>query len=159
MRITGYAKHRVLNQFFKGSASWTAIRSIKKAVSIPVIANGDIVCSSSAQRALSLSSADGLMIGRGAQGKPWILAKIANKLFKTPKATIPKGNIFCDMVSRHYTAMLSFYGKSLGTRVARKHLGWYMDTAQTNLSVRRQVLTANTPCQVFKLLPEAFYPE
>ena len=150
---------RTRNQFFKGSANWSAIRSIKKAVNIPVIVNGDVTCSFSAQRALEFSSADGVMVGRGARGQPWILAKIANKLFNSPKVASPKGNTFCNMVSHHYEAMLSFYGTSLGSRVAKKHLGWYMDTALTNSYIRKQILTATTPARVLKLLPEAFHSD
>ena len=150
---------RTRSQFCKGSANWSAIRDIKKAVNIPVIANGDIINSFSAQRALRLSLADGVMVRRGVQGKQWILAQIANKLFNSPRVTSPKGPCLSNIMSRHYEAMLSFSGKSTGSRVARKHLGWYMDAAFNNSNVRRQILTADTSCQVFRLIPEAFHSE
>ena len=150
---------RTRSQFFNGNANFSAVRNIKRAVKIPVIANGDIVDSCSAHQALKLSSADGVMVGRGAQGKPWILAQIASKLFNSPKVALPKENTLCDMVSRHYEAMLSFYGKRLGSRLARKHLGWYMDSAFTNSNIRKLILTADTPSRVLRLLPKAFHPE
>ncbi len=142
-------------QFYKGRADWHAISAVKDAVSIPVLANGDIVDTLTAQRALERSGADGVMIGRGAQGKPWMLAQIAHELWGTPAPVIPTGQAFADMVCRHYDAMLSFYGQHLGTRCARKHLGWYMDTAQTPQELRREILTSVTPSEVFKALPQA----
>jgi tRNA-dihydrouridine synthase B len=142
-------------QFYKGQADWRAIRAIKEAVNIPVIANGDIVDSHSARQALSQSGGDGVMVGRGAQGSPWLLAQIASDLFATPGPSIPGGGEFNQMVSAHYEAMLIFYGTDLGLRVSRKHLGWYMDHAATPPALRRLVLTARTPAEVLALLPDA----
>ena len=100
-------------QFYKGRADWAAIRAVKEAVSIPVIANGDIVDAGTAAEALRLSGADGVMIGRGAQGRPWVLAEVAAALFGTPAPVIPKGADFVDLVIGHYTDMISFYGEVL----------------------------------------------
>lgn len=142
-------------QFYKGRADWAAIRRVTDAVGIPVIANGDIVDPASAAQALSRSGAAGVMVGRGAQGAPWRLAEIAAYLGYGPAPDIPTGNAFLDMVSAHYEAMLAFYGAELGLKVARKHLGWYMDEAGTPSALRREVLTARSPEDVLRLLPAA----
>ncbi len=142
-------------QFYKGHADWAAIRQIKDAVSIPVIANGDIVDTATARKALAQSGADGVMVGRGAQGKPWVLAQIAADIFGTPKPDIPKGHALVDMVAGHYEAMLDFYGADLGNRVARKHLGWYMDDAGTVPTLRKSILTAKAAKDVLSALPDA----
>jgi nifR3 family TIM-barrel protein len=142
-------------QFYKGRADWAAIRRIKDAVSIPVIANGDIIDTASARTALAQSGADGVMVGRGAQGRPWVLAQIAADIYGTARPAIPKGHALVDMVAGHYEAMLDFYGPDLGLRVARKHLGWYMDVAQTDAILRKAILTAKTPAAVLSALPDA----
>jgi tRNA-dihydrouridine synthase B len=124
-------------------------------VEIPVIANGDITSPRAARRALDHSGADGVMVGRGAQGRPWLLAQVSHALYGTPEPRVPQGKGFADMVEEHYEAMLGFYGVELGARVARKHLGWYMDTAGTPAELRRAVLTGATADRTVKLLREA----
>jgi len=142
-------------QFYKGSADWEAISAVKQAVGVPVLANGDIVDSKTAQAALGASGADGVMIGRGAQGKPWLLAEVAHDLWGHAAPKIPVGDDLVVLVATHYETMLSFYGTDLGGRVARKHLGWYMDEARTGAALRKLVLTSKKPEDVLRLLPDA----
>ncbi len=146
-------------QFYKGRADWAAIRQVKDAVQIPVIANGDVIDAASAREALTLSGADGIMVGRGARGKPWLLAQIAHELFDTAAPVIPQGDDFSQMVQRHYDAMIRFYGEDLGLRVARKHLGWYMDTCGTADHLRRAILTADSVDTTMRLLREVSYSD
>ena len=142
-------------QFYKGHADWAAIRAVKDAVRVPVIANGGITDMATARRALALSGADGVMVGRGAQGQPWKLAEIAGALYGITPPERPDAHDFIRMVSDHYEAMLIFYGADPGVRVARKHLGWYMDVAGSGVTLRKRVLTARDPDEVLRLLPEA----
>ncbi|MGH1368992.1 MAG: tRNA dihydrouridine synthase DusB [Maritimibacter sp.] len=142
-------------QFYKGRANWAAIKPVKDAVSIPVIANGDILGPTEAKTALEHSNADGVMIGRGAGGRPWILAQVAAALYNTPAPVVPQGKARADLVARHYEASLGFYGAEIGKRVIRKHLGWYMDDAETPSALRREMLSAAEPKTVLRLIPEA----
>ena len=142
-------------QFYKGHADWAAISAVKQAVDIAVIANGDITDAATARTALADSHADGVMIGRGAQGAPWRLAQVAAELYGTAPPVIPVANDLVDLVAEHYEDMLAFYGTTLGNRVARKHLGWYMDAAGCAPIMRKALLTERDPAVVLHLLPEA----
>jgi tRNA-dihydrouridine synthase B len=146
---------RTRAQFYTGRADWAAIRAVVQAVRIPVVANGDITDAASAALALRLSGAAGVMVGRGAQGRPWLPARIASALFGAPEPKVPQGAALADLVAAHYEAQLAFYGPALGVRTARKHLGWYLDAAGAG-AWRSEVLTAEDPAAVIRLLRLAF---
>ena len=147
---------RTRQQFYKGSADWEAIRAVRAAVGIPVIANGDIVDAGSARTALAASGAGGVMVGRGAQGAPWRLATIAAEL----AGVCPRGMLQAidvqDVISTHYDAMLTFYGRELGVRIARKHLGWYADEAGIDPTLRARMMTETSPAEVLSLIAAAY---
>ena len=155
---------RTRNQFYKGEADWSAIASVKKAVDIPVIANGDLVCEEDALEMLELSGADGVMIGRGAYGRPWLPGFVAHYLKTGTKRTAPQGVELAELIVEHYERMVDYYPDIVGVRCARKHLGWYMDNVQQasdcsgqQLSqLRKSILTETDSSQVRALLVEFF---
>ena len=142
--------------FYRGRADWAAIAPIVAAVRIPVLANGDVRTLADARAALAASGAAGVMIGRGAQGAPWLPGQISAALAGRTAAPAPEGEALVDAVSAHYEAMLAFHGPH-GARAARKHLGCYMDRAGTDRALRARILTAD-PTTVLDLLPAALGP-
>lgn len=147
---------RTRQQFYKGQADWSAIAPVCAAVNIPVIANGDVTGPASARQALALSGAAGVMVGRGAQGAPWRLAEIAHALYDLPAPQVPDGPALAAFVGEHYQAMLGFYGRELGLRIARKHLGWYADQAGADLALRARMMTATDPDETLRLITDGF---
>ncbi|ERP97995.1 tRNA-dihydrouridine synthase [Labrenzia sp. C1B10] len=144
-------------QFYKGKADWRAIAAVKDAISVPLIANGDCKSAEDALRMLELSGADGVMIGRGAYGRPWLPGHIGHFLASGEQLDAPTGTELAELVAEHYEAILSHYGERQGVRIARKHLGWYLDettsagAADIPGSVRKTLLTSNQPSEVIRL--------
>ncbi|WP_417683805.1 tRNA dihydrouridine synthase DusB [Roseibium sp.] len=151
---------RTRNQFYKGKANWSAIRAVVEAVNVPVIANGDCCGFEDAERMLEASGADAVMIGRGAYGCPWLPGHVGRYLETGVRASAPEGSEFCDLVLSHYEEILSHYGERGGIRIARKHMGWYLDQtgaeAGVPAAVRKTILTSSKPAEVMKFAEDWF---
>jgi len=115
--------------FFKGEADWGFVGRVKARVDIPVVVNGDVASPQQAAAALALSGADGVMIGRGAYGAPWLPGQVATYLATGRDPGPPPSEVQLRVACEHVAAMLSHYGRSLGLRNARKHIGWYLETS------------------------------
>lgn len=146
-------------QFYTGQADWVAIRQVKNAVRIPVVANGDVGSLDDAQTILKLSGADAVMIGRQHCGRPWLAGEISAAAAGEQGKGVPQtGAQISDYVISHYEDMLAFYGTNIGTRQARKHLGWYIDrfAPECTSAQRHQIMTGKEPKQVIGLLKQLF---
>jgi tRNA-dihydrouridine synthase B len=145
-------------QLYKGTADWSFIRKVKQAVSLPVIANGDICSLEDAHEALAQSGADGVMIGRGAYGRPWLLAQAMSDLSGGGRKPDPAMDEQLDIILEQYDAMQSLYGTQTGVNLARKHIGWYTKGLAGSAEFRNRVNTQDDPAIVVEMLREFYAP-
>jgi tRNA-dihydrouridine synthase B len=145
-------------QFYQGSADWRAIARVKEAVTVPVVANGDIGSAADAEQALACSGADAVMVGRASYGAPWIPGDLAKAASGEDAGSAPVGPALADYIVAHYEDMLSLYGVESGLRQARKHLGWYLGhhAVETPAQLRAQIMTAIDPRAVIAGIHAAF---
>jgi tRNA-dihydrouridine synthase B len=142
-------------QFYKGTADWAAIAAVKQAISIPLIANGDCVGIDSLAPMLEASGADGVMVGRGAYGRPWLPGHLARFAATGIMPDRPQGEALIELVVGHFEEMVSLYGPVLGVRNARKHLSWTIEALgadAVSTEARLAIMTEQDPDRVIALL-------
>lgn len=150
--VLAFVHGRTRCQMFKGQADWNYISQVKHAVSIPVIANGDIESLADVDQCLAQSKADGVMVGRGARGRPWFLAQIIAHLSGAKAANEPSEDQRISMMLEHYDEMLTYYGRQLGVRNARKHIAWSTNGMRGAAAFRQKAQREDDPERVKQMI-------